>query len=300
MYAVTHASRPLLSLLAALALAVSLAAVDVATAAASGGGDTGGCNPYVDGTVIPVPCSSGSGSSGMGGGSSGGGSGGSGATVKNTCTTIALDGAQAETLGLSWSPPKGQSWALMYCPGGAGQVAPAVLVNNATGTPAVTPQQLLTTALGELHVPYLSPSTAPPRGHDGLVGLPEWFWMARRSWHARTVTVTAGPVWASVTAAPVGLTFQPGAGLSPVSCAGPGTAYNARTPAAAQHTDCSYSYLTPSTGQPGNAYRASVSVTWKVTWTGSGGTGGVLDAALSVPVGLTVPVAQGEALVTSP
>jgi hypothetical protein len=300
MYAVTHASRPLLSLLAALALAVSLAAVDVASAAASGGGDTGGCNPYVDGTVIPVPCSSGSGSSGIDGGSGSGGSGGSAASVNNTCTTIALDGAQAESLGLSWSPPKGQSWALQYCPGGAGPVAPAVLVNNATGTPAVTPQQLATTALGELHVPYLRPSTAPPRGHDGLVGLPEWFWMARRSWHARTVTVSAGPVWASVTAAPVGLTFQPGAGLSPVSCTGPGTAYNAHTPAAAQHTDCSYTYLTPSTGQPGNVYQASVTVTWQVTWTGSGGAGGVLDAALSVPAGLTVPVAQGEALVTGP
>ncbi len=299
MYSVTRASRPLLSLLAALVLAANLAAADAASAAASGGGGTGGCNPYVDGTVIPVPCSSGSGSSGMGGGGSGG-PGGSGATVNNTCTTIALDGVQAENLGLSWSPPKGQSWALLYCPGGARPFAPAVLVNNATGTPAVTPQQLLTTARGELHVPYLSPSTAPPRGHDGLVGLPEWFWMAASSWHARTVRVTAGPVWASVTAAPVGLTYQPGAGLSPVSCTGPGTAYDARRPAAAQHTDCSYTYLTPSTGQPGNAYQASVTVTWKVTWTGSGGAGGVLDAALSVPVGFTVPVAQGEALVISP
>ena len=33
---------------------------------------------------------------------------------------------------------------------------------------------------------------------------------------------------------------------------------------------------------------------------GSGGAGGVLDAALGVPVGFTIPVAQGEALVTSP
>ncbi len=64
--------------------------------------------------------------------------------------------------------------------------------------------------------------------------------------------MSAGSVWAAVTAAPVRLTFQPGAGLSPVSCAGPGTAYNPRKPAAAQHTDCSYTYLRPSTGQPGD------------------------------------------------
>jgi hypothetical protein len=294
MYGVNRATGAQLGLLVALLLAAGLAAIHATPAVASGGG-TGGCNPYVDGTVIPVPCFSGSGSSGSGG------SGGGSSAVNNSCTTIALDKAQAVNLGLSWSPPNGQSWALLYCAGGAaGPVAPAVLVSNATGAPAVTPRQLLVTAMGELHVPHLSPSTAPPRGHDGLVGLPEWFWMTAGGWRARTVTVRAGPVWASVTAAPVSLTLQPGAGLSPVSCIGPGTAYDPHRPAAAQHTDCSYTYLTPSAGQPGNAYQASVTVTWKVSWTGSGGAGGVLDAALPVPVSIQVPVAQGEALVTSP
>jgi hypothetical protein len=299
MHPVMHVSRPLLRLLAVLALAAGLSGMNAVRAAASGGG-TGGCNPYVDGTVIPVPCFSGS-ESGSSGGSGTGGSGGGGATAFSSCTTIELDEAQAVNLGLSWSALKGQSWALQYCLGGtAGPAAQAVLVNNATGTPAVTPRQLLVTALGELHVPHLNPSTAPPRGHDGLVGLPEWFWIAAGSWYARTVTVTAGPVWASVTAAPVSLTLQPGVGLSPVSCNGPGTAYNPHEQAAAQHTDCSYTYLTSSAGLHGNAYQASVTVTWKVSWIGSGGAGGVVDAALSVPVGFRIPVAQGEALVTSP
>jgi hypothetical protein len=124
--------------------------------------------------------------------------------------------------------------------------------------------------------------------------------MTSRDWHARTVTVTAGPVWAAVTAAPIGLTFRPGAGLSAMSCAGPGTPYNPNEPSTAQHTDCSYTYLRPSTGQPGNAYQASMTVTWLVTWTGSGGAGGVLDAALPVAVRIAVPIAQGEALVTNP
>jgi hypothetical protein len=299
MHAVTGADRPLRSRLAALVLAVGLAACYAAPAAASGGSaSTGGCDPYVDGTVIPVPCSAGS----VSGGSNGsGGSGGGGAAVNDSCTTIGLDEAQAWNLGLSWPPPRGQSWAMLQCLGGAAGAAPqAVLVNNRTGAAAVTPQQLLVTALGELRIPYLAPSTAPPRGHDGLVGLPEWFWIAAGSWHARTVTVTAGLVWAAVTATPDGITFRPGAGISPVSCHGPGTAYSPDLPAAAQHTDCSYTYLRPSAGQPGNAYQASVSVTWRVTWVGSGGAGGMLDAALSVPAGFTVPVAQGEALVTSP
>ena len=217
MHDIKRTASRVTSLLAVLVLAVGLAAAGSGLASATSGG---GCNPYVDGTLIPVPCSFGSGS---GGSSGAGGSGGT--TVNNACTTTPLDQAQAQNLGLAWPPPKGQSWALLTCLGGATSTGPqAVLVSNATGAPAVTPQQLLVTALGELQVPYIGPGTAPPRGTDGLVGLPEWFWIPAASWHARTVTVAAGPVWASVTATPVRLTFEPGAGISPVSCAGPGTA----------------------------------------------------------------------------
>jgi len=270
----------------------------VATASPSGGsgGGNGACNPYIDGTVVPVPCSAGSTTGGTGQGTGGG----SGSTVNNTCTFVALDESQARNLGLSWPPPKGKHWALMDCIGGAtGTGQQAVLVDNGTGAPQVTPEQLLVQALRELRVPHLQPATAPPRGKDGLVGLPEWFWVPARAWHARSVTVTAGPVWATATAAPVGLTVQPGTGLSPVSCAGPGVPYNPRELAAGQHTSCSYTYLQPSLGQPGNTYRASAAVTWRISWTGSGGSGGLLDAGLTVPLGFTVVIAQGEALVTS-
>jgi hypothetical protein len=85
-----------------------------------------------------------------------------------------------------------------------------------------------------------------------------------------------------------------------VSCTGPGTAYNPARPASSQHTACSYTYDQPSVSQPGQAYQATLTVTWRVSWTGSGGTGGLLDPALPVPVTVTVPVAQGEALVNSP
>lgn len=305
MHAVTVAVRGLASMLTLLGLAASLVAIDSAPAMASGSdGKAGGCSPYVDGTLIPVPCSADStnGGSPAGSGTSGSaGTGGSGATITNSCAATVLDMAQAQNLGLSWPPPTGHSWALLLCLAGVLGAGPqAVLVSNATGVPAVTPQELLVTALGELHIPYLRPETAPPRSHDGLVGLPEWFWISASNWHTRTVTVTAGHVWASVTAAPAGLTFRPGPGLGPVTCIGPGTAYNPHEISAAQHSDCSYTYLRPSAGQPGNAYPASVTVTWLVTWTGSGGAGGVLDAALPVSVGFPVPVAQGEALVTSP
>ena len=278
--------RVLAAAVAALVMAGSLA---IATTSLAAGGSGGSCDPYVDGTVILVPCW-------FGAGAGEGSGGGNGSTLNDTCTFTALDEAQAESLGVSWPPPRGKHWALMDC--GAGTARQALLVPNGTSAPPVTPQQLAH-ALGGLDVPYLRPATAPPRRTDGLVGLPEWFWVPASDWHMRSVTVAAGPVWATVTAAPLSLTFQPGAGLSPVTCPGPGASYNRHKPAAQQHTNCSYTYLQPSAGLPGNAYRASVTVTWRVTWTGSGGAGGVLDPGLAVPVSFAIGVAQAEALVTN-
>ena len=255
----------------------------------------GSCGPYVDGNVVQVPCWSGSGAPGTGGTGSGGGGG---STTASTCVTVVFSPAQVQQLGLG-PAPAGQAWAELAC-GGTLPGMLVILVSTATGTPHVTPQQLMIQAYGELRVPSMTPATAPPEGRGGLVGLPEWFWVPATSWHPRRVTVSAGPVWATVTATPVGLTFEPGAGISPVTCPGPGSSYDPSEPSASQRTDCSYTYVQPSAGLPGNVYHASVSVTWRVDWVGSGGSGGVLSPALSIPVALTIPVAQGEALVTTP
>jgi hypothetical protein len=256
---------------------------------------SGGCGPFVSGTVIPIPCSTGSGVPGTTGASS---SGASGSTTTSTCVTVVYSPAQVQQLGLG-PAPAGQAWAELAC-GGTLPGVVVFLVSAASATPQVTAQQLMIQAYGELRVPSPTPATAPPLGSDGLVGLPEWFWVPASGWHPRSVTVSAGPVWATVTATPLGLTFQPGAGMSPVTCQGPGTAYDPSEPSASQHTDCSYTYAQPSVGLPGNVYQASMSITWRVDWVGSAGAGGVLAPALSVPVALTISVAQGEALVTAP
>jgi hypothetical protein len=112
------------------------------------------------------------------------------------------------------------------------------------------------------------------------------------------VTVAAGPVWARATAVPQQLTFNPGGGQGTVSCRGPGTAYRPALPLSAQQTDCSYTYQQPSAGQPGNAYQASVTVSWNISWVGSGGAGGEVAAGVTSTAPFTLPVAAGEALVT--
>ncbi len=224
--------------------------------------------------------------------------GGGGGSSKSACTLTPLSQAQATFLGLQWPAPKGHTWETITCPG-TQPFGGVTLVNNATGAPAVTPQQLAQIAIGELILPALQPATAPPRGKDGLVGLPEWFWIPAPEWAPVSKTVTAGPVWARATATPVKIAFAPGVGMSAVTCAGPGTAYQPSVPLSAQHTDCSFTYTQPSAGQPNNMYAAAVIVYWNVSWVGSGGAGGVVATGRPVSTPMSLPVAAGEALVTS-
>jgi hypothetical protein len=153
-------------------------------------------------------------------------------------------------------------------------------------------------ALASLKVPVPAPDTAPPRGDRGLVGLPEWVWLPRGSWHPVTARVSVGPVWARVTAKPVSISISPGGGQPGVSCPGPGTAYDPRLPASAQHTDCSVTYLRSSLQQPRHQYQTSVTVTWTASWTGSGGAGGAINPPLTQTTTFGIRVAEGQALVT--
>lgn len=159
---------------------------------------------------------------------------------------------------------------------------------------STTPQQLARQSWGSLRLPLPDVRTAPPRGRFGLVGLPEWVWVPREHWRPIVRRASAGGTWAQVTAKPEETTVVPGDGLAPVHCGGPGTAYDPRLAASAQHTDCSYAYRRSSRQEPAQAYRVTVTVTWTGTWTGSGGAGGRLpDISRSTTFGLRVAEAQG-------
>jgi hypothetical protein len=187
-------------------------------------------------------------------------------------------------------------WMSCQTPGQAGLVL--VPTGSTTANPGVTPEQLMQMALASLKVPVPAPETAPPRGDRGLVGLPEWVWLPRGSWHPVTAQVSVGPVWARVTAKPVSISISPGGGQPGVSCPGPGTASDPRLPASAPHTDCSVTYLRSSLQQPRNQYQTSVTVTWTASWTGSGGAGGAINPPLTQTTTFGIRVAEGQALVT--
>lgn len=229
-----------------------------------------------------------------------GGSPGSGGSAKYTCTYTKASPAVLERTGTG-PPQPGYQWDIMTCPGSnsplGGQL---VQVSKSTGAPAISPVDLLKIAIGELSVPTLTAKTAPPIGKNGLVGLPEWFWVPRVQWRKVSVTVTAGPVWADAVASPTTITFAPGGGLSSVSCAGPGAEFSPARPAGSQHTSCSFRYDQPSIGQPGNAYQAALVVTWTISWTGSGGAGGTITTGYTTGTAFPVRVAQAESVVSTP
>jgi hypothetical protein len=282
-------------LAAGLLFPAALYPAAAATAApAAAASPAGGCSYQLINGGYRFVCSNTSvtgGSPGSGGGGGGGG--------KAACTLTPLSEQQATFLGLQWPPPKNHTWDAITCPGKQA-FGGVTLVNNATGVPAVTPADLAQIAIGDLIIPELQPKTAPPLHHDGLVGLPEWFWIPGPNWGmVKTKRITAGPVWAQAIAVPTKIIFNPGGGLAGVTCQGPGTAYHPNVPLSAQHTDCSYTYDQPSTGQPGNAYAASVTVLWNVFWVGSGGAEATVATGRAVSTPITVPVAAGEALVTS-
>ena len=130
------------------------------------------------------------------------------------------------------------------------------LVNNATGAPAVTPQQLSIIAIGELIIPDLQPRTAPPRGQDGLVG-PAGVVLGppRRLGPGQPDRDRRPGVGQGDRGAQRRSSSIPAAACPASRATGPGTAYQPALAPGAQHTDCSYTYDQPSAGQPGNAYR---------------------------------------------
>jgi hypothetical protein len=76
---------------------------------------------------------------------------------------------------------------------------------------------------------------------------------------------------------------------------GPGTAYDPKRAAAAQHSECSYTYPRSSAGLPRSAYRVQVTVTWGGSWTGSGDTGGTLPV-ITRTASFDLRVAEGQAV----
>ncbi|MFC4034099.1 hypothetical protein ACFO3J_21860 [Streptomyces polygonati] len=140
---------------------------------------------------------------------------------------------------------------------------------------ALTPETLAELAYERILIPRATASTDP----DGVqtVNLPTWVWLDTGAVHPVAVTayLPAYGISATTTAEPVSLHLDPGtadARLHPASGNCPfrgnrlGTPY---TPGAEGDPPCGVTYLR-STAPSRQAYRLTATVTWDVSWTGTG------------------------------
>jgi hypothetical protein len=167
-------------------------------------------------------------------------------------------------------------------PGGAGPPAPGVLAQLAV-------RYLV------LPSPVIRSSPAP--GDLQLTRLPVWLWISQAAWAPRSRTASVPGESVTATATPVTAAWRTGDGTT-VICRGPGIPYSSRYAPQSASPDCGHMYRSSSAGQPGGAYHLTVTITWRVTWTGTGGAGGVL-APLSTTAAAAFRVAESQALNTS-
>ena len=145
-------------------------------------------------------------------------------------------------------------------------------------------------ANAERLLPLLPPAIglSPPIGARQLVGVPTWLWVAG-PWRPLRASATLGGVTSTVTATPTTATWTLDDGSS-VTCHGPGTPYDPRRPAEAQHSDCTHLF------EVAGHFNLTATVTYRVTWTSSTGDAGGLGPVTRAS---TVPVVvdQAQALI---
>jgi hypothetical protein len=271
------------ALLAGALVAMSGSALAASAASASAAGGMG-CSGYkVGGNAWAIQCDNGA-SYGTGGSSSN----------PDVCTYITLAEAESQFLvsaavATEYEAPSGYIYLVQDCPEQWFGVQILLFADGGN----LTTLDLAEQAYANLSPPTLSVGTAPPSGQDGLVGLPEWFWIDAANYLTLSRTVSLAGLSATVTAKPGPLVINPGDGQASFTCPGPGAQYNAAESAGSQQSDCTFLYTQPSLGQPGNEFTVTVSVTWTATWTGSGGTGGTL-APITRTTTIQLPIAQAE------
>jgi len=136
----------------------------------------------------------------------------------------------------------------------------------------VDPRRLAVMARSRLPLPL--PSARMNPAGEQTVNVDSWLWVD--NWEPQTRSATAGGVTTVVVATPVEQRWTFGSPSEKKVCADAGTPYDLSRPASEQSTTCSYTFRHSSAGQPNSAYRVSVTLVWRVTWTSNIGASGDL------------------------
>lgn len=281
-------TRKIVTGLLALIVVLAIVLVVSSPASADGGGD---CNVRYDPTcTVGV----GGGDGGGGGGAAGGGGGGSNVdpcaaypnaaygdkppTVSQACAND-LQGRYCNAMlgdllgGLKW-PAVNQLTAAQI----------GVVNTNLAqiGCPViVTPAALAQRAFNSIVFPHPSGHRSPSEAqtYNGYpftyIRLWTYYWTDPATWKSLTATASAVGLTATVTAVPVSLSFDPGDGSEGQSCAGPGRAWvESDGNSAPTSGACGYQYTKVSGPGYDHPITSTQTITWKITWTGTGGSAG--------------------------
>lgn len=170
--------------------------------------------------------------------------------------------------------------------------------------PPANPAGLAVQAMSQLRVPKTAAEIRPMMTFGdgttgGLTGLPLWLWVDGSSWEEPLIArVQAGSVWAEAKAIPVSQRWDFGDGNG-IICEGPGTPYEQGMDALEGSPDCGYTYRRTSKDEPDSAYTVTSTITWRVTWVGSGNTAGELEP-LRISDAITYTVRQARAQLVAP
>lgn len=230
-----------------------------------------------------------------GGGGSGGGSGHGGGSGRKVVDPCQHTSGYSRTLCKAGGGYNGQLWynacSALYTKNAKTMTLTdlnALLVGG--GCPAApravvppSPIELAQRALASFKLPlpagHRSPNeTLAYRGSPyTYIHLWTYFWTD--SWKTLSATARAGGNYATVSAEPVSLTFTPGNGSASVACDGPGRAWvGSDGNGAPTGGACGYQYSRPTGPGFTNPVTSTQTVTWRLTWTGSGNTSGTFTS----------------------
>jgi hypothetical protein len=284
---------------AAVAAAAAMALVFLATVPALAGGGPGTGGPFglaqcgqSSSAQCTVTAGTGPAAGTPGTASPGGTTGGAGTVAAGGTAAGGCSGTVNKTFGCI---PAGCTLTAQTvgCPIGVPGAAPP-----AGGAPALSaPGVLAQLAVKYLQLPDPVIRSSPAPGALQLTRLPVWLWVAANVWQPQSKTAQVPGEAVTATATPVLAAWAMGDGKT-VTCKGPGTAYAAGDNPSAASPTCGYTYEASSAGQPGGAYKVTVTITWDITWAGAGGAGGAL-APLQTVAAAEFQVAESQALNTS-
>ncbi len=130
-------------------------------------------------------------------------------------------------------------------------------------TPPVPPEVIRDEAAARLEPPAPVPETSPPLARQAFVQVPTWLWLDPASWEPLEASETGGLTTVTVRATPTHARWVMGDGGG-VTCLGSGVVWVSGL--SEDDTDCSYTYLHSSYGEPEGRFSAQVTVSWEFEW----------------------------------